>query len=106
MARNGKKKNGNDDPGGAPAWMVTYGDMMSLLLTFFVLLLSFSVMDEKKVSQALSSIRGALGVLRGQPVIVNFSSAAPQRRMPRSVERIARQLRRQMQVLGLSLIHI
>lgn len=31
---------------GAPAWVVTFGDLMSLLLTFFVLLLSFSRMDD------------------------------------------------------------
>lgn len=30
---------------GAPAWVVTFGDLMSLLLCFFVLLLSFSEMD-------------------------------------------------------------
>ena len=31
--------------GGAPEWMVTFADLMSLLLTFFVLLLSFANME-------------------------------------------------------------
>lgn len=36
-----------DDAAGAPEWMVTYSDCMTLLLTFFVLLLSFSSFDDK-----------------------------------------------------------
>jgi len=43
--------------------MVTYGDMMSLLLTFFVLLLSFATLEERKVKEAISSLKGALGVM-------------------------------------------
>ena len=33
---------------GAPLWVVTFGDLMSLLMCFFVLLLSFSEMDRNK----------------------------------------------------------
>ena len=33
-----------DCPEGLPGWLATFGDLMSLLLTFFVLLLSFSSM--------------------------------------------------------------
>ena len=33
---------------GAPAWGVTFGDLMSLLMTFFVLLLSFATMEKPK----------------------------------------------------------
>ena len=43
-----KKKPEEQEPG-APGWMTTFADLMSLLLTFFVLLLSFSTMEEKKV---------------------------------------------------------
>lgn len=46
MARN-KKAPSDDGPAGAPDWMVTFSDCMTLLLTFFVLLLSFSSFDEK-----------------------------------------------------------
>lgn len=46
MARKNKQLK-DDGPAGAPEWMVTFSDCMTLLLTFFVLLLSFSSFDEK-----------------------------------------------------------
>ena len=42
-----KKQSQDDEPAGAPEWMVTFSDCMTLLLTFFVLLLSFSSFDDK-----------------------------------------------------------
>ncbi len=47
-----KSKNGNS----VPTWMVTFADLMTLLLTFFVLLLSYSSMDAKKYKQASDSL--------------------------------------------------
>ncbi len=49
-------------PEGAPAWMATFGDLMSLLFVFFVLLLSFANMDVVKFKDALGSMRDAFGV--------------------------------------------
>ncbi|MDH5518615.1 MAG: MotB family protein [Gammaproteobacteria bacterium] len=49
-------------PGGAPAWMATFADLMSLLLCFFVLLLSFSEMDALKFKQLAGSMRDSFGV--------------------------------------------
>jgi len=46
MARASKQAE-SDGPSGAPEWMVTFSDCMTLLLTFFVLLLSFSSFDDK-----------------------------------------------------------
>jgi chemotaxis protein MotB len=48
-----------------PAWLATFGDLMSLLLCFFVLLLSMSTMDAKKIKEAIGSLAGALSVLEG-----------------------------------------
>jgi len=48
-----------------PAWLAAFGDLMSLLLCFFVLLLSMSSMDAKKVSEAIGSLSGAMSVLEG-----------------------------------------
>ncbi|MBF0625250.1 MAG: flagellar motor protein MotB [Magnetococcales bacterium] len=44
--------------------MVTFGDMMSLLLTFFVLLLSFAQLDPVKYNKAKGSLKEAFGVQR------------------------------------------
>ena len=43
----GRKQAESDEAPGAPEWMVTFSDCMTLLLTFFVLLLSFSSFDDK-----------------------------------------------------------
>ena len=48
----------------APSWVVTFGDLMSLLLCFFVLLLSFSEMDRAKYKQVAGSLAKAFGVQR------------------------------------------
>lgn len=46
---------------GAPLWTTTFGDMMSLLLTFFVLLYSMSELKQEKFLQASQSLREAMG---------------------------------------------
>jgi len=45
---------------GAPEWMVTFSDCMTLLLTFFVLLISFSSFDDKTFKRMESAIAGKL----------------------------------------------
>jgi chemotaxis protein MotB len=52
----------DEAPAGAPEWMVTFADLMSLLLTFFVLLLSFSNMEIVKFRTMAGSVRNALGL--------------------------------------------
>lgn len=84
------RKKEEDAPPGAPGWMVTYGDMMSLLLTFFVLLLSFSSIQESKFKEAIGSLQMALGVLSG-PRMVMPSTQPP---LPRS--RVSNQIKVQM----------
>ncbi len=58
----------DDQPPGVPEWVVTYGDMMSLLLTFFIMLVSLSELksDDGKLRAALDSIREAFGATEGQ----------------------------------------
>jgi chemotaxis protein MotB len=53
---------------GAPAWVVTFGDLMSLLLCFFVLLLSFSEMDRNKYRIVSGAMKNAFGIQRKKPV--------------------------------------
>ncbi|MGE5654546.1 MAG: OmpA family protein [Bacillota bacterium] len=57
-----KKDSGSAGPPPVAPWLTTYGDMVTLLLCFFVLLQSFSTIEEKKLRQVLSSIQGAFGV--------------------------------------------
>ena len=46
-------------------WLTTYSDMVTLLLTFFVLLFSFSEIDAQKFRSIMSSFQGGTGVLEG-----------------------------------------
>jgi len=50
-------------PAGAPEWVVTYGDMMSLLLCFFILLCAFANFskEDQMLMSAMESVREALG---------------------------------------------
>ena len=49
-------------PPGAPLWLATFADLMSLLMCFFVLLLAFSEMDVMKFKQIAGSMKYAFGV--------------------------------------------
>ncbi len=73
---------------GLPAWLATFADLMSLLMCFFVLLLSFSQMDIQKYKQVAGSMKMAFGVQRdikaedipkGTSIIAQeFSSGRPE----------------------------
>ncbi|MBC7186090.1 MAG: flagellar motor protein MotB [Calditrichaeota bacterium] len=56
------RKKKEEEAMGAP-WIMSYGDMMSLLLCFFILIVSYSVVELVKFKQAMGSLRGSLGVL-------------------------------------------
>ena len=67
------------DDGGmpsAPFWMTTYGDMVTLLLTFFILMYAMSSVNEQKFLQAALSLRGSLGVLDKNISIIGEMSPA------------------------------
>lgn len=61
----GEKKKEKKCPAGTPDWMVTFGDLNALLLTFFVLLVSMAVFDKIEVQLILSAFQGSFGVLQG-----------------------------------------
>lgn len=54
-------------PAGAPAWMCTFADLMSLLMCFFVLLLAFSELDSAKYKQVAGSMEKAFGLQTETP---------------------------------------
>lgn len=52
-----------DDSAVTGSWLTTYSDMMSLLLAFFVLLFSFSVMDEHKFATFITAFQEYIGII-------------------------------------------
>ncbi len=65
-----KKKKEAEGGGGAPEWMTTYGDLVTLLMCFFVLLFAFSTIDKQKFVAVMQSFQGSAGVLQsGQSLV-------------------------------------
>lgn len=58
-----------DDLPTAPFWMTTFSDMVTLLLTFFVLIVSMSEVEVKKFKEALSYFQGRTGMLHFESMI-------------------------------------
>ncbi len=54
---------------GAPAWMATFADMATLLMAFFVLILSFAEFNVPKFKQISGSLKNAFGIQRIVPVV-------------------------------------
>lgn len=79
-AQGNNKKCPECPPPGLPGWMATFSDMVTLLLTFFVLLISFAKFESAKYEAALGSVRNAFGgnVLKYGIVIQNGKSADDQ----------------------------
>ena len=75
--------------GGAPAWMATFADMATLLMAFFVLLLSFAETEVPKFKQVAGSLKQAFGIEKIVPkvtipmarsiVVENFTPAVAER---------------------------
>jgi len=87
-----KKRRKEEEAGpSAPLWMTTYGDMMTLLLCFFVLLISMSTMEIEKFKAAAASLKGALGVLPFQERV------RPEPQTPRSADEIKKSKERKRQ---------
>lgn len=90
-----------DDEPTAPFWMATFSDMMTLLLTFFVMIVAMSEVEVKKFEEALSYFQGSTGML-------TYESITPTLRRHSSVEYTQREraiqyeeVARYLQELGL-----
>lgn len=92
-------------PEGLPPWMGTFADLMSLLMCFFVLLLSFSEMDVLKFKQIAGSMKFAFGVQsklevkdipKGTSVIaMEFSPGKPQPTPIETIQQVTTEVTRQ-----------
>lgn len=54
------RKRKEPDPEGCPLWVVTFGDAMSLLVTFFVMLVSFADFEENALQNMMGALKGGL----------------------------------------------
>ena len=84
---------------GGMAWMVTYSDLVTLLLVFFILLISMSTIDEIKFTQAAGSLRGAFGVFEqvGDDHIQESQLETLSTIQHETVQRVYERIRLQMQ---------
>ncbi len=95
-----ERKNQEGGEGGAPGWVVTYGDMMSLLLTFFILLAAFSTISEEDFKKAIGSLEGAFSIFPKYQSVVDMQMAG-KREQQRKLQQSAKQLAEELQVKGL-----
>jgi chemotaxis protein MotB len=73
---------------GAPAWMLTYGDMITLVLCFFVLLFSMSEIKKDKISKTMRAFQKQFGVLPAYKTTVQVFIEA--RRMTQTASNVLR----------------
>lgn len=68
MAKKKQKKENSE------RWLLTYSDLITLLMIFFVVMYSMSNVDTKKYDELASSLNGSLGVLQGGSAVVGINS--------------------------------
>jgi len=93
-----------------PAWLTSFGDLMSLLLTFFILLYSMSTISLEKFYQALKGIIQAFGghyviyenrMIQGKNIPVQFPNTYPKMPSRRALEEKMHEIRQMLQKAGI-----
>ncbi|MGE5484283.1 MAG: flagellar motor protein MotB [Ignavibacteriales bacterium] len=88
MAR--RRRGSGPSGSGSPSWLCTYGDMMSLLLTFFILLFSLSTLSQEKFQMARASLAAVFGaVLEGGPTVIGEGTS------PQDLETLLQEIEKQ-----------
>lgn len=83
----GKKKGGGGGGHGGAPWVITFADLMSLLMALFVMIVSFSSQDEQKLHEAAGSMRDAFGYQSVQrPAGMIEQNGMPERKYLRNVQ--------------------
>jgi chemotaxis protein MotB len=72
MAGKGKRRGGDGDHENHERWLLTYADMITLLVAFFIMLYAMSVMNITKFQQLAVSVRSGFGssMTNGVPTII------------------------------------
>lgn len=73
----GKRRKRSSESGGSPEWMTTFSDLMTLLLTFFILLYSMSSVSNDKFMKAAGSLQDSF-VGAGQKSILDGGQWVPE----------------------------
>ncbi|TZE83347.1 OmpA/MotB family protein [Calorimonas adulescens] len=74
MSRKGRRSKNDDGPQDSKEWMNTYADLMSLLLTFFVMIFSLSTIDMNKYQALIQSLQGYLGIVKEGHTLQNTAA--------------------------------
>lgn len=75
-----------DDVPTAPFWMATFSDMMTLLMTFFVMLVAMSEVEVNRFQQALTYFQGSTGILSQQTPATPQTPLAPPKPTPQQLK--------------------
>ncbi len=99
-----KKKKQKCPEGGAPSWMLTWGDMTTLLLTFFIMMFNISEITENELQLILSQFKGSFGEMAGgktleKGVLAEMGSTIESMPSSRSGKSLDRAVKRAMQLL-------
>lgn len=83
---------GQDDTPTAPFWMATFSDMMTLLMTFFVMIVAMSEVKQEQFNEALSYFQGRSGVLTQNAVVPTTTPVSSQQTSSRTQQERAQKL--------------
>jgi len=93
-----------------PAWLTSFGDLMSLLLTFFILLYSMSTISLEKFYQAIKGIVEAFGghyviyeerVIKGKKTPIQFPDMYPKLKSRKAIEEKLHEIREMLKRMGI-----
>jgi chemotaxis protein MotB len=78
MAGRKKKQGGEGEHENAERWLLTYADMMTLLVAFFIMMYAMSILNNKKFQQLAVSIRSGFGgsITNGTPTVIRDGGAS------------------------------
>ncbi|MBW2182851.1 MAG: hypothetical protein JRF49_03150 [Deltaproteobacteria bacterium] len=62
---NEKREKASSEGGGVPPWITTYSDLITLMLAFFVILISFGTFEKGRIVKFVGSFQGAFKILPG-----------------------------------------